>query len=186
MYATIKIITTILNKFQYHNDIYANFIKLNKQYYNTTFLRHLPVFEKDYIKINSYNLYSGFVLRRPLDLPLVKKLNIAHHYAIVLGTDNKGMEWLIELSVDSNISLVSKLDFIGDFDTTQIELCSDKKISIETIVERAMSKQFDVYNLLDFNCIDFIHLCIHGRLQPKKSSEFYNQMKEYFNKLDRL
>ncbi len=152
-------------------------IKSLRQTNNRTFVNHLPEFDnnKNHIIANGKKVLTGAILKRPLDIiELISSRKPEFHYAVVLGTSQRGEEILIEMAKGTNINLVTKNGFLVErFNENQIEIHFNPKteISREQIIERAKKFQFDDYDLLDLNCKVFVEYLIFDIVPPKRKLE---------------
>ncbi len=152
----------------------AKMIKRMKERSDMSFMSNLPVFSNRHIELNNEKAFAGYIVRRPLDVTLLSAFT--HHYGIVLGTSVEGDEYILEMSKETNgVTLTKKGDFLSGFSIQTLEIVSRPvKITREEIIEKAKTVQYDVYDLFDFNCIDFVYYCVYDRKLPERSKVFFS------------
>lgn len=145
--------------------------RMNEQS-NMSFMNDLPEFSNRHIELNAEKAHAGYIIRRPLDAAVLSVFT--YHYGIVLGTSVEGVEYILEMSKETNgIAITTKEDFLSGFSLATVEVVSRPvKITREEIIEKAKTVQYDVYDLFDFNCIDFVYFCVYDRKLPERSKVF--------------
>jgi uncharacterized protein YycO len=102
-------------------------------------------------QIQHYNL-------KPVDEIIVPKsgLNIVQHHALYLGFDEQGTDWIIENAYGAGVRLVTADNFFNlNPHINEIRRFTGTNQERRQLVERALQKVGQPYNLIDYNCQHF-------------------------------
>lgn len=87
----------------------------------------------------------------------ITPLGITKHFAIYLGWDHQGTEWIIENKKGQAVRLVNASEFFGQvIKIDRIQKYTGNNTDRRKLVERALSKIGQPYNLINYNCEHFV------------------------------
>lgn len=94
-----------------------------------------------------YNLRPGDVVKEAIFLTGLSK-----HYAIYLGIDNKGNEWVAENHKFDGVRLVPAANFFSSSKKYDVIAFRGTEQQRQVAVRRALEKVNAPYNLITYNC----------------------------------
>lgn len=125
------------------------------------------------ILIKGLKIKTGTIIKRPLNINFFNSLNFnpEYHYAVVLGTDSEGAEWVVDMSSGKDVNIIEKKDFLVDnkFSEKDIEFhyIPDNAHLVNEILKRALYFKYCSYDLLDLNCKVFAEYLVLNKDIPK-------------------
>jgi hypothetical protein len=144
---------------------------------NLSFATKIPDFKMDSIIIGDQKVNVGTVIKRPLALPLISK--IEYHYGVVLGTTSNGESIIIEMTNNDNVRLANLKQFLKNYNIGDIIIEPyQPNIKLKDIIERAKNFQFESFNLFDLNCKDFAYFCAY-QIDPTERSILLKKVQLY-------
>lgn len=118
--------------------------------------------------------YSKKLGLKPGDqiVEIITPLGIAKHFAIYLGWDNTGTEWIIENKKFDAVRLIKAADYSKTvLQVSRIQKFSGNNIARKLAVQNALKKIGKPYDLINYNCEHFVTEAITGK---KKSRQVEN------------
>ncbi|MFY9307706.1 MAG: lecithin retinol acyltransferase family protein [Bacteroidia bacterium] len=109
--------------------------------------------------MNSYLLVNKFNLQ-PGDRVVVPKSQwqLVQHHALYLGCDDYGNHYMCENVIGIGVRLVSVAEFLnGVTQITRIEKFTGNDYERKAVVQKALSKLGQPYNLINYNCESFVN-----------------------------
>lgn len=87
----------------------------------------------------------------------ITPLGIAKHFAIYLGWDHEGTEWVIENKKGHAVRLVNAAEYFGQIlKIDRIQKYTGTNTDRRQLVQRALNKIGQPYNLINYNCEHFV------------------------------
>lgn len=157
----------------------------------TGFTGRKPKIELNGINVKGKFVKTGSVVIRPLEKEFITNLSGEFHYGVVLGTDTKKVEHILEMTTPSNLQIVNKKGFLSKYSQDKLSVHSTPKktIKLDDIYKRAEKYEYSPYSLLNLNCKDVAFYCAHG-IEPKRRSDELNkfalELNNLCSKLDEL
>lgn len=93
---------------------------------------------------------------------------LVQHHALYLGCDDFGNHYMSENVIGVGVKLTRVTDFFhGEPEVTRIEPYTGSNYERRLVVERALAKLGQPYNLINYNCESFVNDVLHH--EPKSA-----------------
>lgn len=126
-------------------------------------LNDLPKLKYTAVKIGKKVFLSGAIIKR-------KTLFNFDHFGILYGVDHKGTCWIIENN-QNGVQCVTFRDFMSEKDDFTIINSSKNIYFYKNVIERAMKVSEKAYDLLNFNCDQFVNYAVYGKAFSKQKED---------------
>jgi Lecithin retinol acyltransferase len=117
---------------------------------------------------------------KPGDRIIVPKsgLKIIQHHALYFGQNHKGQDLIAENKIGFGVRLVSALDSFKDVnEITSIEKFEGGNYERKLIIQRAIQKMGQPYDLINYNCQHFANEVQYGKVESEQVQSFFSGVK---------
>lgn len=108
---------------------------------------------------NYYGLEPGDTIVEPIFI-----LGMAKHFAMYLGVDDKGVEWITENKKFKGVQIIIAADYFKNVSSiARIEKFNGNNAQRRVVVENAFRRAGKPYDLTSYNCEHYVNEITRGR-----------------------
>ena len=151
-----------------HNNFYQKVIDIEKAAISIrvnsgfSFVNHLPKkIKKVNNIINGIEFSQGDIVERPM-YNKMKKVHLKH-YGYYYGTDESGVDYIVNKEADGYIYVRTLKEYMKDLDYSEIDIIKKpEETTIEEIIKRSQEIENEPYTALSNNCQHFVNYSVFG------------------------